>query len=134
MKYTLDQRVNLACELRAKGYNCAQCVLMAFEDFISEGETATLSRAAHGFGSGIGASGEVCGAISGTVMILGIAREGVARPELYREVREAMAEFEQLEGSRLCRDLKGPGRKPCLELITDAVTMLHNRLAQPAVT
>ena len=132
MKHTLEERIAKARELRAAGYNCAQCVLLSFDDVMPDGDTSMLARAPSGFGSGIGASGEICGAISGSVMILGIVREGVTRPDLYREIREAMAEFEQLEGARLCRDLKGPGRKPCLELITDAVTMLHNRLAKSA--
>ncbi|MCI9172542.1 C-GCAxxG-C-C family protein [uncultured Duncaniella sp.] len=128
MKYTLEERVAKARDLRAQGYNCSQCVVMAFDD-VMDVDVNMLVRAAGGFGTGIGASGDICGALTGTTMVLGLVREGVARPALYREVREAISAFEELEGARDCRDLKGAGRKPCLDLILDAVTLLHNRLA-----
>lgn len=128
MKYTLEERVAKARDLRAQGYNCSQCVVMAFDDVVN-GDMDMLVRAAGGFGTGIGATGDICGALSGTTMVLGLVREGVARPALYREVRESIADFEQLEGARDCRDLKVEGRKPCIDLIVDAVTLLHHRLA-----
>ncbi len=128
MKYTLEERVAKARDLRAQGYNCSQCVVMAFDD-VMDVDVNMLARAAGGFGTGIGATGDICGALTGTTMVLGLVREGVARPALYREVREAISAFEELEGARDCRDLKGVGRKPCLDLILDAVTLLHNRLA-----
>lgn len=125
---TLEQRIARARELRAQGYNCAQCVVMAFDDVIN-GDTAMLLRVAGGFGSGMGASGGVCGAISGTTMVLGLVRDNDPRPALYKQVREAINDFEQLEGYTDCRDLKRESRKPCLDLITDAVALLHKRLA-----
>jgi len=131
MKYTLDERVARARELRAQGYNCSQCVVMAFDDVI-EGDIALLARAAGGFGSGMGASGNMCGAITGTTMVLGLVHDNDPRPALYKRVREAMQEFVDLEGYADCRDLKKEGRKPCVDLITDAVAMLHNRLADNA--
>ena len=131
MKYTLEERVARARELRAQGYNCSQCVVMAFDDVI-DGDMQSLARAAQGFGSGIGASGNICGAISGTTMVIGLVKDSLTRPELYRQVRDALDEFKQLEGYTDCRDLKQEGRKPCLELICDAVAMLHNRLAADA--
>ena len=131
MKYTLDERVARARELRAQGHNCSQCVVMAFDDII-DGDMSLLARAAHGFGSGIGASGNVCGAISGSTMVLGLVKDSLSRPELYTQVREAMNDFSQLEGYTDCRDLKQSERKPCLDLICDAVALLHNRLSADA--
>lgn len=127
MKYTLNERVERAKELRAQGYNCSQCVVMAFDDVI-DGDMSILVRVAHGFGSGMGASGDVCGAISGTTMVLGLVHDNEPRPQFYSRVREAKADFVSLEGYSDCRDLKKEGRKPCLELITDAVALLHKRL------
>ena len=37
-------------------------------------------------------------------------------------------EFKAINGSTICGELLKPGRKPCMELITDAITILHNRL------
>ncbi len=131
MKYTLTERVARARELRARGYNCSQCVVLAFDDVI-DGDMSTLARAAQGFGSGFGASGNICGAISGTTMVLGLVKDSLTRPELYEQVRGALNEFKEAEGYIDCRDLKQEGRKPCIELICDAVVMLHNRLASEA--
>lgn len=130
MKYSLDERLERARTLRAAGHNCSQCIVMAFDDVLPPGaDVSLLARAAHGFGSGIGGSGDVCGAVTGATMVLGIVRDGVARPELYREVSAVKHEFEALEGAIDCRDLKGvAGRKPCLDLILDEVRLLHERL------
>lgn len=128
MNYTLDQRLELARALRAQGYNCSQCVLLSFDDLTAGTDRATLAHVAHGFGSGM-AIGEMCGAISGGVMLLGLVYPELPRPELYTIVREFIARFETLEGERTCTRLKGCGKKPCLTLITDAVSLLHNMLA-----
>lgn len=128
MKYTLDQRVERARQLRAQGYNCAQCLLLSFDDII-EGDSRILADVSHGFGSGMGASGEICGAVTGTTMVLGLVHKDLPRPELYRHVRESVTAFDKLEGYIDCRDLKKIGGKPCIDLITDAVTLLHNRLS-----
>lgn len=128
MKYSLEERVAKARDLRAQGYNCSQCVVMAFDDVI-DGDISLLARAAHGFGSGIGASGDICGALSGSAMVLGIVNDGQPRHELYSSVRGAIDDFEKLEGYRDCRDLKKEGRRPCIDLIADAVALLHNRLS-----
>ncbi|MDE6377604.1 MAG: C-GCAxxG-C-C family protein [Duncaniella sp.] len=125
--YTLEQRLAKARELRASGCNCSQCVVGAFDDMIDT-DIEPLMRAAHGFGSGIGATGHICGAVTGATMVLGLVRDE-ARPVLYGEVTDTVREFEAREGALMCRDLKGvEGRKPCLQLILDEVEMLHNRL------
>ncbi|MBD5332869.1 MAG: C_GCAxxG_C_C family protein [Bacteroides sp.] len=125
--YTLEERLAKARELRASGMNCSQCVVGAFDDII-DADIRPLMRAAHGFGSGIGATGHICGAVTGATMVLGLVRDE-ARPVLYGEVADTAKEFEAREGALMCRDLKGvEGRKPCLQLILDEVEMLHHRL------
>lgn len=127
MRYSIEQRKELARRLRAEGRNCCQSVAMAFDD-VTGLDDETVGRLAEGFGSGFGGRQEVCGAVSGTTMICGVAYAGMDRKDIYGKVKAAMGAFEQLEGSCSCRDLKGPGRKPCLELITDAVEILHRQL------
>lgn len=126
MKYTLGQRQELARELRKQGLNCCQCVAMAFDD-LTAADPQLLTALSAGFGSGFGASGEVCGAISGATMLTGLLNPSLPRPALYAQVRETMAEFSALNGSCICRELKKPGRKPCVDLITDTVAILHKR-------
>ena len=64
------ERCKLANEYHRRGFNCSQSVLAAFSDLtgLSEQESFNL---AGGFGGGAG-TGELCGAISGAVMTLGM--------------------------------------------------------------
>ncbi len=127
MKYTVEERKERARTLRREGYNCAQCVAMAFDDIIPADRIAAVTLAAQGFGSGYGGRGYMCGALSGATMALGLTGEQ-SRPTLYKRVGELIDEFAGMEGAVNCSDLKKPGRKPCLELITDAVEILHRHI------
>lgn len=127
MKYTLEERKELARQLRKQGYNCCQSVAMAFDDVIDT-DPAILSQIAGGFGSGFGGKGEVCGAVSGATMVCGLANGAMERPALYGKVKEIMDSFSRLNGSYICRELKQPGRKPCTDLVVDAVEILHRQL------
>ena len=62
--------VTLAADLFLEGFNCAQAVIGAYADRIGIGEQEAFSMGA-GFGGGAG-TGELCGAVSGAVMVLGL--------------------------------------------------------------
>ncbi len=128
MKYTVEERKDKARALRKEGYNCCQCVALAFDDVTDGSDPALLGLISAGFGSGFGGKGEVCGAVSGATMVCGLANPGLPRPQLYGKVKEVMDSFSSLNGSYICRELKQPGRRPCIDLITDAVEMLHRQL------
>ena len=59
-----------AAQYHHKGFNCCQSVLAAFSDVTGLSEQASFD-AAGGFGAGM-QTGEVCGAIAGAVMALGL--------------------------------------------------------------
>ena len=61
----------IALEYHKRGYNCSQSVLAALSKYYKLSEDKVLAIAA-GFGGGL-RSGEVCGAISGSVMAAGLA-------------------------------------------------------------
>ena len=61
---------NKAIELFRGDYNCAQSVLIAFSD-ITGITDLTAGKIASGFGGGIGKTQEICGALSGAVMVIG---------------------------------------------------------------
>lgn len=63
-------RCEHAKNCHAKGYNCCQCVLAAFSDCHGMDEAALLSLGG-GFGGGAGTK-ELCGAVTGAVMTLGM--------------------------------------------------------------
>lgn len=93
----------------ARGFNCAQSIFSAFaEQFGISSELAV--RLAAPFGGGISRQGEVCGALSGALMVLGL-QYGQDRPEgkdeIYRIGRAFMQQFQRQHGSIRCRDLIG---------------------------
>ncbi len=105
-------RVELAGELFGQGYNCAQAVLAAFGP--DEGATrVTCLAVATPFGGGLGRMGEVCGAVSGALMVLGLRHGGdtVADPQIkdaaYAAAQEFIARFKQRHQTILCRELLG---------------------------
>ena len=66
------------------GYNCTQSVLQA-----STGRSdPELLAMAEAFGGGIGASGCLCGAVTGGVMALGLKGQGARSGELVAAFRE----------------------------------------------
>lgn len=107
-----------AAELFLKGYNCAQAVAIAFTDVtgLSEEVSARLSSP---FGGGMGRMREVCGAVSGMYMVLGIlygysnAEEKEGKKQLYSDVQALAEKFREKAGSIICREiLKNPPSDP----------------------
>lgn len=92
------------------GYNCSQSVLLAFSDLTGlERETAAML--ASSFGGGVGRMREVCGAVSGAAMVLGLLK-GYSDPKAaeekrahYHLVQEFARRFRQENGSIICREL-----------------------------
>ena len=64
------KRCNIADQKHSLGFNCAQSVLAAFADQTGLTEQQLMDLAG-GFGGGTG-TGELCGAVSGAVMALGL--------------------------------------------------------------
>lgn len=94
------------------GYNCAQAILYAFgPDLGLEGETAL--KVATGLGGGMGGRGEVCGAVTGGILALGLKygrgekEEKSVAQQAYQKTGELMAAFERAHGACLCRALLG---------------------------
>jgi C_GCAxxG_C_C family probable redox protein len=100
----------LAVDKFVEGYNCAQSVAFAFYDECGISEDAAL-KVSCGFGAGMGRKQEVCGAVAGGIMVLGLLRgRGTADPRsvteaLYPMTRKFMDAFAVRNGSYLCRDL-----------------------------
>lgn len=120
---TLQERMDKAMQLRAKGYNCAQCVAMVFNP--------ALEAVASGLGTGVAGTGHICGAASAMALVTGAdTYTGPSdKQELYARIRLQLDRFAALnQGDTDCCALRRPGRKPCTELITDAVGILHESL------
>ena len=95
-----------------EGYNCAQSVFLAFAE--DEGLNKDIAlKIASSFGGGLGAQREVCGAVSGMCMALGLkrgynsAKDYAVKQKHYLAVQEICAEFKKQNGSIICRELLG---------------------------
>lgn len=105
-------RADQAADLHSRGANCAQSVVCAFAaDRGTDVETAM--RMATGFGGGMGRLAGTCGAVTGAIMVLGLARgmrtpgEAQAKETTYGGVRDFAARFTAAHGALACRDLLG---------------------------
>jgi C_GCAxxG_C_C family probable redox protein len=129
VKYTLDERITRARQLHKEGYNCAQCVVMVFDD-IYDLDTDTAAKVSAGMGGGVGGQRQVCGTVSGMAMTLGLVQYAspADKATTYQAAKDCSNEFTSLNGSIVCSDLLKPGRKPCIELIVDAITIIDKKL------
>ena len=108
----------IAFDLFKSGYNCAQSVAVSFCDVtgLTEKQAARMASA---FGGGIGRMREVCGAVTGMYMVLGMLygyddpRDDGTKKELYGHVQALAEQFKAEAGSIICRDiLKNPPSDP----------------------
>ena len=141
-------RISLANAYHDKGFNCCQSVFAAFGDLTGLDETTAL-KVAGGFGGGVKV-GEICGAASGAVMVIGmlyphVTDNNMEEKKLVGEVTvEFLKRFEARFGHLPCRDLKlikigaemAPAaaahgiNKHCAVLIAEAVAMLEELLEE----
>jgi C_GCAxxG_C_C family probable redox protein len=106
------ETAKLAEDYAEQGFLCSESVLLALSK--CEGVSNNLiPQIATGFGGGIGRTGEVCGAISGAILGLGLkfGRSTVPRkPDTRRPYwfsTELLTRFKARFGSLRCRDLLG---------------------------
>ena len=113
MKIDIEERTAKARRLfKEEGYNCCQAVVLAYNDVfgIDDDTAAALSS---GFGGGMGRMREVCGSVSGMVMLAGLMAPAadpsvkVDRTRNYALVQEMADEFRAMNGSIVCKELLG---------------------------
>lgn len=104
-------RCALAYQYRKEGYNCAQSVAAAFADQVGIAPTQMMAMAS-GFGGGVGGSrSELCGAVSGGVLVLSLlyphtdGTDKAGKMALYAKVKEFRHRFEEIFGLTRCGEL-----------------------------
>ncbi len=138
-----------AAQLFLQGYNCAQAVTVAFCDVMGL-EPDFAAKMASSFGGGMGRMREVCGAVSGMLMVAGlvygydIPGDDVSKKKHYTLVQELAGQFRQEVGSIVCREiLKNPpsdpnptprtaefyAKRPCARMVMLAGRILEAYLA-----
>ena len=101
----------LAVSRFQQGFACSQAV---FSSLVGRGEVSedAALRIAAPFGGGISHTGQICGAVSGALMALGLSRgsdqpDPAAKEHTYALAQLLIARFRASHGSVLCRDLLG---------------------------
>ncbi|HPC38093.1 MAG TPA: C-GCAxxG-C-C family protein [Exilispira sp.] len=103
-------RSEIAKKYFLDGFNCAQSVLLTFNDLIKTDEKVLL-RLASSFGGGMGKMQFTCGAVSGAYMVLGYffgkteKEDKKALEKNYMLVREFKDKFTKNFGSENCKEL-----------------------------
>lgn len=142
-------------ELFHQGYNCSQSVFAAFSKELGL-DFETALKLSSSFGGGMGRLREVCGAVTGMFLAVGLKygytdpEDGEAKAEHYRLIQDLARRFEKQNGSIICRELLGLDvkhdipipekrteqyyqRRPCAELVGNAARMLDEIFASERV-
>jgi C_GCAxxG_C_C family probable redox protein len=104
------RRAEESVALFKEGFNCAQAVLATYGAGL---ERETALRLAAPFGGGMGDTGEVCGAVTGALMAIGLVHGNTSARDMRGIIkvqgltRELIRRFSSLHGSTLCRELLG---------------------------
>lgn len=138
-----------ALELFSNNFNCSQAVLTAFAPDFSLDEQLAL-KLGTSFGGGA-RNGDICGAVSGALLVLGlkyghyVSSDNEQKARAYEIAVEYTRRFREANGSIVCRDLLGydltkPDEMACIKekglfdtvcpkMIKGAVEILESVLA-----
>lgn len=104
------EKAELAVTTFLDGFLCSQAILSAYGPDGGLDRDLALKVAA-GFGGGIGRMGQICGALTGSIMVIGL-KKGAASPQdmasrqsTYNAVRELVNRFKDKNKSTMCREL-----------------------------
>ncbi len=91
------------------GLNCTESIVHAINEMLENPLNSAALRMATGFGGGVGHAGCMCGALTGSVMILGLfkgrADPGQAREPVYDLAQDFHNRFLNEYGATCCRAL-----------------------------
>ena len=133
------------------GFACSQAVLAAYGGRFGLPREIAL-KLGEGFAGGMAGLGRTCGAVTGAILVLGLAHgrtradDGAAKLATAESVRRLVSGFEARHGSITCRDLlgcdidtpdklqlardRGLFRTVCPAFVQSAATILDELLAE----
>ena len=106
MPSDLAKKATMIMEER-KG-SCSQAIFATYGEHLTSGKVDydTCMKIASAFSGGIARTGNVCGALTGAMMALGLKYNSAEEPNRINEVSgKLLDEFESLHGSTICREL-----------------------------
>jgi C_GCAxxG_C_C family probable redox protein len=129
--------VDNALNLFGLKFNCAQAVFVSFAPDLGLSEEMALAVSV-GLGGGVGRLREVCGAVTGSAMVVGLKYPHYDKTQVYEKVRLIVDEFKKTNSSIVCKELLGLTapeasavpevrtneyyqKRPCVQIVIDAV-------------
>jgi C_GCAxxG_C_C family probable redox protein len=95
-----------------EGFMCSQALLVAYADQFGM-DRRTALRVSAAFGGGMGRMGEICGAVTGAFMVIGLkygrteVKDVESHERTNRLVQEFVRRFKAVHESIVCRELLG---------------------------
>ena len=140
-------RVEKASKLFYSGLNCAQSVALTFDDILPI-TRANVSAVASPFGGGFSRTRNLCGALSGVGIVLGLLEQGTGdiaddKKNTYESIRAITDKFLEKNGSLICSELLSnidnittdyvPSKRdeeyykarPCIRFVVDCVRFIE---------
>jgi len=105
-------QVNRAVSVFKEGFVCSQAILSVYGDELGL-DRETAMKLAAGFGGGMAGTGQTCGAVTGALVVIGLAKGHVKakakaeKAQTYQAVQRFMRAFEESHGTVNCTDLLG---------------------------
>lgn len=136
----VEQAKNNAGEMYKTGINCAETLVKTFDELceLGIGENVKLAT---GFGGGLGHAGDLCGALAGSIIVLGAFKGRAKPPEGDRDGMYALskgfhAKFSEAFGGTDCDVVRRydwgtrEQRINCLKLISGTAGLLAEYLIE----
>jgi C_GCAxxG_C_C family probable redox protein len=115
--------VEQAVAFYKQGYTCTQSILASFARRYDLQQNLAF-RIGEPFGAGTSCTGDMCGSVTGAIMVLGLqygstlSNDDAARSTTYQRVHELIQRFKEIHGSIQCTDLLGYNLSDPLQLQT----------------
>lgn len=104
--------VEQAVAFYRQGYTCAQSILASFAARYDLAQNMAF-RLGEPFGAGTSCTGDMCGSVTGAILVLGLQygstlnSDDAARLRTYQRVQVLIHRFQEIHGSVQCTDLLG---------------------------
>lgn len=104
--------VDQAVAFYKQGYTCTQSILGSLAVRYDLQQNLAF-RIGEPFGAGTSCTGDMCGSVTGAIMVLGLqhgstlGNDDAARSTTYQRVHELIDRFKEIHGSIQCTDLLG---------------------------
>jgi C_GCAxxG_C_C family probable redox protein len=125
--------------------HCAQAIFAPFGEYLSEGKVDfdTCMKISSAFSGGVAHTGNICGALNGALMSLGLKYGGSDSTKVNEVARELLDEFVKIHGSIICRELinhdlltdgdvkkafENGAFKNCSKFVEDVAILLEKRI------